>query len=73
MIVVKIIAVLLGLGFSIFGYFIFFKKKYLLINGFKEQYKAGIKNENYAKRVGLVEFIIGIVLIVVSAVLIIFV
>ena len=71
MIALKIIAVILGLAFTVFGYFIFFKKKYSLINGFEEQYKAGLKTEKYAKCVGLVEFIIGIALLVAAVVLII--
>ena len=45
-----------------FGYEIYFQKKYNLINGFEEDYKAGRKTELYAKRVGLVELIIGIIL-----------
>lgn len=71
MLALKIIAALLGLAFTELGYFIFFKKKYSLINGFEEQYKAGQKNEKYAKRVGLVEFIIGLALLVAAIVLII--
>lgn len=68
----KIIALILGLSFTLFGYFIFFKKKYSLINGFEEDYKAGRKNEDYAKRVGLVEFVIGIAILIASVVLIVF-
>ena len=33
----KVIAVILGLAFTLFGYFIFFQKKYSLINGFEEE------------------------------------
>ena len=73
MLALKIIAVILGLAFTLFGYFIFFKKKYSLINGFKEDLKAGRKDENYARRVGIIEFIVGIVLLLVSVILIIFV
>ena len=73
MIAVKIITVVLGLAFLLFGYFIYFKKKYHLINDFSEDYKAGRKDERYAERVGLTEFIIGIVLLAVSVVLIVFV
>ena len=71
MLALKIIAALLGLAFTELGYFIFFKKKYSLINGFEEQYKAGQKNEKYAKRVGLLEFIIGLALLFAAIVLII--
>ena len=64
MIIVKIITLILGLAFLLFGYFIYFRKKYNLINGFKADYEAGRKDERYAKRVGLIEFIIGVVLLV---------
>ncbi len=72
MLALKIIAVILGLAFSLFGYFIFFKKKYSLINAFKEDFKAGRKDENYARRIGIIEFIVGIVLLIVAVILIIF-
>ena len=52
MLVLIIIAVLLGLAFTMFGYCIYFRKKYNLINGFEADFKAGRKNEDYAKRVG---------------------
>ena len=73
MIVVKIITVIFGLAFLLFGYFIYFQKKYNLINGFSADYQAGRKNEKYAKRVGLIEFILGIVLLAIGVVLIVFV
>ena len=63
LILLKIILIMVGIGFTIFGYEIYFQKKYNLINGFEEDYKAGRKTELYAKRVGLVELIIGIILI----------
>jgi len=71
-IVLKIVAVLLGLAFTLFGYFIFFKKKYYLINGFDEAFKNGSKTEDYAKRVGLIEFIVGIAILIASVNLIVF-
>ena len=71
MLALKIILVIVGIAFTIFGYFIFFKEKYSLINGFSSDYKAGRKNENYAKRVGIVEFIVGIVILIASVFLII--
>ena len=71
MLALKIILVIVGVAFTLFGYFIFFKKKYSLINGYTEDYKAGRKDENYAKRVGIVEFIVGIVILVASVFLII--
>ena len=72
MIISKIIAVLLGLAFTLFGYFIYFKKKYNLINGFEAAFKAERKKELYAKRVGMIEFVIGIVFLIVGIILIIF-
>lgn len=58
-----IIALLLGLAFLLFGYFIRFRGKYRLINGFESDYSSGRKDERYAKKVGLVEFITGAVLL----------
>ena len=72
MLALKIIAMLLGAAFTLFGYFIYFRKKYTLINGFEADYKAGRKTEAYAKRVGLIEFVIGVVLLAAGLALIIF-
>ncbi len=72
MIVVKVLAVVLGLAFLLFGYFIYFKKKYNLINGFEADFKDGRKNEEYAKSVGLVEFVAGIALLIAGFALILF-
>ena len=72
MLVLKILAILLGLAFALFGYFIYFRKKYNLINGFEADFKAGRKNEDYAKRVGMVEFVIGIAILIAGLILIIF-
>ena len=72
MLILKIIAVLLGLAFTMFGYFISFRKKYNLINGFEADFKAGRKNEEYAKRVGMVEFVVGIAILIAGIALIIF-
>ena len=60
MTILKILLIIVGTIFIIFGYLIYFKKQYNLINGFEEAYKAGRKTKQYAKRVGLAEFIIGI-------------
>ena len=62
MIFLKVLAVVLGLAFLLFGYFIYFKKKYNLINGFEADFKGGRKKEEYAKKVGMIEFVVGIVL-----------
>ena len=72
MLVLKIVSVLLGLSFTLFGCFIYLRKKYNLINCFEADFKAGRKNEEYAKRVGMVEFVIGIAVLVAGIVLIIF-
>lgn len=72
MLVLKIIAVLLGLAFTLSGYFIYFRKKYNLINGFEADFKAGRKNEDYAKRVGMVEFVLGIGILIAGLALIVF-
>ena len=72
MLVLKIIAVLLGLAFTLFGYFIYFRKKYNLINGFEADFKAGRKNEDYAKRVGMVELVLGIGILIAGFALIVF-
>lgn len=72
MLVLKIVSVLLGLSFTLFGYFIYLRKKYNLINCFEADFKAGRKNEEYAKRAGMVEFVIGIAVLVAGIVLIIF-
>lgn len=66
MILLMIILLVVGVTFTTFGYFIYFKEKYNLINGFESDYKSGRKSETYAKKVGLVEFMIGIILVVVG-------
>lgn len=62
MLILKIMLMTVGVAFSIFGYEIYFQKRYNLINGFEAAYEAGRKTKRYAKRVGLVELIIGIIL-----------
>ena len=71
MIFLKALAIVLGLAFLLFGYFIYFKKKYNLI-GFEADFQDGRKNEAYAKRVGLVEFVVGIALLIAGVALILF-
>lgn len=56
----KIISLILAIFFIFFGYNIYFRKKYNLINNFEKDYKNGLKNEKYAKKVGLIELILGI-------------
>ena len=72
MLILKPVLFLLGVAFVSFGYFIYFKKRYFLINGFEEAFKSGERDESYAKRVGLTELIIGIIMIISSVVLFIF-
>ena len=71
MLALKVIAVILGAAFTLLGYFIFFRKNYSLINGFEEDYKAGRKTENYAKRVGLIEFAVGVAILIAAVFLLI--
>ncbi|WP_314923723.1 DUF3784 domain-containing protein [Mogibacterium diversum] len=70
MTLLKIILISLGATFSIFGYLIYFKKKYNLINGFEENYKDGSKTESYAKKVGFIELLLGIALLMIGLYLI---
>ena len=54
MLILKVIAVSLGLTFTLFGYLIHFKKKYDLVNGFDADFRAGRKTESYASQIGLI-------------------
>ena len=72
MTVLKIVTAVLGLAFLLFGYFIFFRRKYDLINDFKAEYEAGRKGEQYARRVGLIEFVFGLALLLCSLLLMLF-
>ena len=69
MFIIKMIAIILGLAFILFGYFIFFRKKYFLINNYEEDFQAGRKDESYAKRVGIIEFTLGIIILITALVL----
>lgn len=62
MTILKILLIIVGTIFILFGFLIYFRKQYNLINGFEEAYKAGRKTKTYAKRVGLIELLIGIIL-----------
>ena len=66
MTLLKIILIALGTTFSIFGYLIYFKKKYNLINDFEANRKSGRKTESYARKVGLIELLLGITLLMVG-------
>ena len=72
MLVLKIAAFFLGAAFTGFGFFIFFRGKYFLINGFEEDLREGRKTEAYAKKVGFTEFVIGIVCLLAGIALVLF-
>ena len=72
MTILKIILITVGVAFTIFGYEIYFQKKYNLINGFEEDYKNGRKTESYAKKVGLIELVLGIILAIIGIGIIVF-
>ncbi|AMS10677.1 DUF3784 domain-containing protein [Erysipelothrix rhusiopathiae] len=72
MTILKIILITVGVAFTIFGYEIYFQKKYNLINGFEEDYKNGRKTESYAKKVGLIELVLGIILTIIGIGIIVF-
>ena len=60
MFVFKIALMFFGVVFLGFGYFIFFKGKYNLINNYKDDKKMQLYDDSYAKRVGLIEFTGGL-------------
>lgn len=66
MILLKMILILLGVAFITFGYLIYFKGKYNLINDFEADFKSGRKTKVYAKKVGLIELIVGIIFILIG-------
>lgn len=68
MLILKIISIALGLSFTLLYW-----KQNDLTNGFKEDLKAGRKNADYARLIGLIELVAGITLLIVGIVLIIFV
>lgn len=63
MLILKLILLVLGAILIGFGYFIYFKKKYNLINNFEEDFKSNRFDESYANRIGLIELIWGIMFI----------
>ena len=67
----KIVFLVLGAAFALFGYLIFFRKKYFLINGFEQDRKAGRKTDAYADGVGFSELVFGVVLLIAGIVLVI--
>lgn len=55
------ISIGISIPFLIFGYLIYVKEKFNLINDFTEQKKKGFVTDAYAKRIGFIELITGIV------------
>ncbi|SET43314.1 hypothetical protein SAMN05660297_02403 [Natronincola peptidivorans] len=60
MFILRITLILIGLAFIGFGYAIWFKEKYHLINNFENDKKNGRLSDSFAKRVGMIELIGGI-------------
>lgn len=60
--------ILVGILFIIFGYLIYFKNKYDLINNFKNDKSIGKYSDDYALRVGFIEFWSGIFFICIGVV-----
>ena len=70
--ILKIIVFVAGVTFCLFGYLILSKKKYNLINDFKARKKVGSQKDADAIRIGQVELILGIGLLVLFVLLMIF-
>ena len=68
----KIILFVIGITFAVFGYLIVFKKQYGLINDFKARKKAESQKDTDAFRIGQVELILGVGLLVLFVLLMIF-
>ena len=68
----KIILFVIGITFAVFGYLIVFKKQYGLINDFKARKRVGSQKDTDAIRVGQVELILGVGLLVLFVLLMIF-
>lgn len=60
MFILRIILILIGLAFIGFGYAIWFKGKYDLINNYEKDKENGKLNDSFAKRVGKIAFFGGI-------------
>ena len=69
MLIVKILLFIIGTDFSTFGYLIYFRKKYSLINSFNLDVVYKRKDSSYAKKLGLIEFVLGLGLIVLAIIL----
>lgn len=69
MLILKILLFILGTVFSTFGYLIYFRKKYSLVNSFNLDVVYKRKDSSYAKKLGLIEFVLGLGLIVLAIIL----
>lgn len=67
--ILKILLFILGTVFSTFGYLIYFRKKYSLVNSFNLDVVYKRKDSSYAKKLGLIEFVLGLGLIVLAIIL----
>ncbi len=67
MIILNIALAAAGLAFLVFGYLIYFRKKYTLVNGFPRS-GATKKQRRYAKLIGMAELISGAALLLMSVV-----
>lgn len=66
MLILKILLFILGTVLFTFGYLIYFRKKYSLINSFNLDVLYKRKDASYAKKLGLIEFVLGLVLIILA-------
>ncbi len=64
MIVLKITEIIIGVILFILGYLIYFKKKYELANDYLKLLNKGLASEIYAKNIGLIYLVGGIVIII---------
>ena len=64
MIFLGILMILLGVAFAAMGYLIAFQKRYALINHFVDDRHRGKFDDTYAKRMGLIEMLCGVVSVV---------
>lgn len=67
MVFIKIITAVTGLTFLLFGYLIYGKKKYHLINDFEADRQAGHKDEQYAKPLLTVSIVLAMMGLISSA------
>lgn len=64
-----VILIMIGLVFLVYGYRIYFRGHYHLINGFEANKKAGRKTQAQAKKAGFIELLIGLILVIIALLL----